>query len=64
MRTTGLAADVEELNMLLKRMCKVSADPCVGERLVQECCQEMHLMPNASTLCYLSDLWLKHEQLA
>lgn len=63
MRSVGVEADVDGLNSLLRRMCRVHCDPEVGERLVQECCQEMHLEPNASTLCYLSDLWVKHEQL-
>lgn len=63
MRNAGVEADVDNLNTLLRRMCRVQCDPFVGERLVLECCQEMQLQPNASTLCYLNDLWVKQEQL-
>lgn len=55
--------DVDALNMLLKKWCKLGSDPKDAEEFVDQACKDGRIMPNAATVNNLNKLWDTHEQL-
>ncbi|KAL0050828.1 hypothetical protein WJX82_007928 [Trebouxia sp. C0006] len=55
--------DVEGLNLLLKKWCRLGSDPKDAEEFVDKACKDGRIMPNAATVNNLNKLWDAHEQL-